>query len=509
MRPGSGGSGAAGSAGIARDDEREPASGSSSHMWLTHFAEKGESPSDGQSETFSSWHDDASSSLATYSAGDRTVTVNTQRMRMGEHLRGKLEGMIHQRFDNYLEIRQVLQNNTGKLAALECELAVGRADGRCGSGGISISCNEDGTFLVYALPDAAAASAEPMCAAVPSSCCAQEDSFSQDTSVAATLGRPLAHSGDFLPAHWIEQVRGFGMSGRCHSLTALFQFGHNVWKQLLRDSHIHLNGQIAEEDERQRNELREVREERVSVAEELQETRSLSSLLMAAQVALDHEQLQQALDLCAEGIAQARECEAWGTDSVIQQMLLLRASANTRLGSFDAALQDAEELIQVQPTCAEAYYWQSMAMQGAGLGQEALESVVSALEYDPQNCLFQQAFTSLFDEVASATRADRRPASEAVLPRRARDSHGLDQNSRRLRIGGGARVMWRNEHVGYNPPPSLPREVSLSFSFPSVQGAHPGDALSTTTQATHLSSRSTTPTEVSAAVSRSSSNDSG
>lgn len=461
MRPGSGGSGAAGSSGIARDDEREPASGSSSHMWLTHFAEKGESPSDGQSETFSSWHDDASSSLATYSAGDRTVTVNTQRMRMGEHLRGKLEGMIHQRFDNYLEIRQVLQNNTGKLAALECELAVGRADGRCGSGGISISCNEDGTFLVYALPDAAAASAEPMCAAVPSSCCAQ-DSFSQDTSV----------------AHWIEQVLGFGMSGRCHSLTALFQFGHNVWKQLLRDSHIHLNGQIAEEDERQRNELREVREERVSVAEELQETRSLSSLLMAAQVALDLEQLQQALDLCAEGIAQARECEAWGTDSVIQQMMLLRASANTRLGSFDAALQDAEELIQVQPTCAEAYYWQSMAMQGAGLGQEALESVLLALHYDPQNCLFQQAFqafASLFDEVASATRADRRPASEAVLPRRARDSHGLDQNSRRLRIGG----------------------------------AHPGDALSTTTQATHLSSRSTTPTEVSAAVSRSSSNDSG
>uniref|UniRef100_A0A7S1FH59 Uncharacterized protein n=1 Tax=Noctiluca scintillans TaxID=2966 RepID=A0A7S1FH59_NOCSC len=476
MRPGSGGSGAAGSAGIARDDEREPASGSSSHMWLTHFAEKGESPSDGQSETFSSWHDDASSSLATCSAGDRTVTVNMQRMRMGEHLRGKLEGMIHQRFDNYLEIRQVLQNNTGKLAALECELAVGRADGRCGSGGISISCNEDGTFLVYALPDAAAASAEPMCAAVPSSSCAQEDSFSQDTSVAATLGSPLAHSGDFLPsAHWIEQVREFGMSGRCHSLTALFQFGHNVWKQLLRDSHIHLNGQIAEEDERQRNELREVREERVSVTEELQETRSLSSLLMAAQVALDLEQLQQALDLCAEGIAQARECDAWGTDSVIQQMLLLRASANTRLGSFDAALQDAEELIQVQPTCAEAYYWQSMAMQGAGLGQEALESVVSALEYDPQNCLFQQAFTALFDEVASATRADRRPASEAVLPRRARDSHGLDQNSRRLRIGG----------------------------------AHPGDALSTTTQATHLSSRSTTPTEVSAAVSRSSSNDSG
>ncbi|CAJ1358193.1 unnamed protein product [Effrenium voratum] len=34
------------------------------------------------------------------------------------------------------------------------------------------------------------------------------------------------------------------------------------------------------------------------------------------------------------------------------------------------------------------------------------------------------------------------------------------------------------------------------------------DALSTTTQATHLSSRSTTPTEVSEVVSRSSSNDS-
>eukprot|EP00435_Cladocopium_sp_Y103_P036750 s2351_g9.t1 len=38
--------------------------------------------------------------------------------------------------------------------------------------------------------------------------------------------------------------------------------------------------------------------------------------------------------------------------------------------------------------------------------------------------------------------------------------------------------------------------------------ARPRDALSTTTQATHLSSRSTTPTEVSEVLSRSSSNDS-
>ncbi|CAJ1372110.1 unnamed protein product [Effrenium voratum] len=121
---------------------------------------RSKAPSDGPSE-FSSWHDDASSSLApSGTARDGTITVNPLVMRMGEHLKGKLQGMIRQRFDNYLHIIKTLQNDIGKLAALTCEL---RMTSRHASAAasvtpkfrISISCNEDGTFLVYTVPDAA------------------------------------------------------------------------------------------------------------------------------------------------------------------------------------------------------------------------------------------------------------------------------------------------------------------------------------------------------------------
>jgi len=160
------------------------------------------------------------------------------------------------------------------------------------------------------------------------------------------------------------------------------------------------------------------------------------------------------------------------------QLLSLRASVQARLRNFRSALEDAEELISLQPTCAEGYYWQSVAMQGMGHLQEALESLMSALEYEPQNPLFSQAFNSLFEEISavSGERSRRSRSAEAATSDTAASTAAV--------IASEAGVLHRGSR------------------------GRAGDALSTTTQATHLSSRSTTPTEVSAPLSRSSSNDS-
>jgi len=325
---------------------------------------------------------------------------------------------------------------------------------------------------------------------------------------------------------WVEQVSEFGMSGRCQSLTALFHFGYTLWSACKRgvcvgDGSLPAGGEmpakIAEEEERTKDEFCEdIRmmpefQEPACIAfsgassaaaasacsSELKDGQFVTRLLMAAQKAADSEQYQQALELCAEALATVtgvHESSSWSSTSsvvpslpsaacaprerrpsssgsalplneegalAVQQILLLRASIQVTLRKFNLALQDAEKLISLQPTCAEGYYYQSVALQGMDRGQEALEALMAALEYDPQNSLFQHTFTSLFEDISSsANPAVAPPAAPPVL-------HG--RRSRRDQLG---------------------------------------DALSMTTQATHLSSRSTTPTEVSAPQSRSSSHDS-
>mmetsp|Transcript_34089 Transcript_34089/g.77755 ORF Transcript_34089/g.77755 Transcript_34089/m.77755 type:complete len:506 (-) Transcript_34089:15-1532(-) len=443
----------------------------------------------------SSWHDDASSSL-TCSAGDQKVTVNTQRLRMGEHLKGKLEAMVHQRFDHYLRIMQVLQNDTGKLAALECELAQGPRQGFCSgcSSGqssrtpperINISCNEDGTFLVYAFNNASSSSTAKV-EEVPATQSAVASSIPEGEEPGAVEVSPSA--GHDRTAQWVEQVCAFGTSGRCHSLTALFHFGHGVWKQLFSDQrpprwrpHGQTPEHIAEEEERLREDVEEemgttVPEEAVTIGQPVPSqvvitppvqsaapaAPCIGGIFEAAQQASDLELLDKSLSLCDIGLQAAEEVK---NAPQIQQYLLLRASVHARLRSYDAALHDAEELIRLQPTCAEGYYWQSVALQGKRLIPQALDSLGSALEYDPQNNLFQQAFHSLFEDTFASA------------------NH---QHPRSYRQPGSSPGVYRSRG----------------------RGAHPGDALSTTTQATHLSSRSTTPTEVSSPSSRSSSNDS-
>lgn len=470
----------------------------------------------------SSWHDDASSSLATFSARAQ-ITVNPQRARMGEHLRGKLESMIRERFENYLVITQTLQNDIGKLAALECELktppSMGTAQRR-----ISISCNEKGTFFVYTVPDVSSVpgSPGPSGASSFSSQNGEEGSAQSPSPHVRDLRSPppkefvgdssrsrspIPDDGNELLRMWVKQVCEFGMSGRCHSLTALFHFGYTMWKQMLGC------GWVISEVEEQHVATSFCPVEQLGSAPPAVEglskqecpTRALRSILQDAHVAADCERFEDALGLCNEGIGQGKEHDLLNDKSrlfssssaatgsadppggdgetdadrgIVWELLMLRISVQMRLQLYGQALLSGEELIALQPTCAEGYYWQALALQGLGRGQESLEALMSALEYEPQNHLFQQAFNSLFEGISGE--------AGATLPEPAVTV--ADASTSTAGAGGAA-------------------PVSVLQARRPRAGAS-GDALSTTTQATRLSSRSTTPTEVSEHLSHSSSNDS-
>merc|ERR1712217_852697 len=177
-------------------------------------------------------------------------------------------------------------------------------------------------------------------------------------------------------------------------------------------------------------------------------------------------------------------CSLDNTDiaSTLWQFLSLRAKVQVRLQCYALALQDAEELIKLQPTFAEGYYWHSMALQGQGKGHEALEALMAALEYEPQNPLFQHAFNTLFEEIS------------ATIPSLTPSPGNITQAS--------------DSTDALMPTPQSSTRQGGVLQQRRPRGRPIGDALSTTTQATRLSSRSTTPTEVSAPLSQSSSNES-
>ncbi|CAE7038727.1 CID4, partial [Symbiodinium sp. CCMP2456] len=449
-------------------------------LLLEQSPARSKAPSDPPSD-FSSWHDDASSSLApSGTARDGTITVNPLVMRMGEHLKGKLQGMIRQRFENYIHITKTLQNDIGKLAVLTCELRttvrIAAAAADCASLDkvrVSISCNEDGTFLVYTMPDAAGTLGSRCSSPASSSSQAPQEIPSEAVQPVIPVEAITEEVGaEHVLNNWVQKVCEFGMSGRCHSLTALFHFGYTAWKQSMHSSlqseHWGMEsvedispGHIAEEEEKQSQVL--FKEEppfepnvmhggsassscngsvQVDDAE-----RSPEQLLTCARLAADSERLRQALEFCTEGLdllwgelclcpVLAEPCAAsrasssslapdpaavWrpgGSDKVfvpdetvttLSGLLCLRASAHAQLQQYVEALSDADELTGLQPTSADGYYWQSVALQGMGREHEALEALMSALEYEPQNAFYQQLLTALFEDISDRDTLKRRP----------------------------------------------------------------------------------------------------
>merc|ERR1712137_1008837 len=387
--------------------------------------------------------------------------------------------MMHKQLENYLLILETLQNDTGKLAALECELGVWRS-GATARTRINICCNEDGTFLVYLAPDATAAYAIPDNASQSRCPSATSSRWQESRLVPPQEGErsadvELPDRDEESIQHWVEGVCEFGMGGSCNSLTALFHFGYNEWKRLLRGAFpmeviSEFDKQVAEDSHIAFHEKHSKLSRAIS--KDLPphvlsvETSSAGELLERAHLASSGGHHEQVRDMRSKGIAMVKKalqrcqfassaeemlCEE--SVSMLYQFLLLRASTLMRLRHYNSAFKDAEELISWEPTCADGYYWKALALRGMSRrGQEPIESLMQALACDPENALYQQVFASFLEEMST--------------------------------------------------PSMAPTQQGR------VRGRHIGDAQSATTQATHLSSRSTTPTEVSIPLSRSSSNDS-
>lgn len=415
---------------------------------------------------FSSWHgEDTTSSRGSHGM----FIVNLMRdgsgvvgPPIGDHLKNKLKNMIQQKFDGFLVIKNTDQNEKGKLVTVVCDLTISSEN----LVRIDIACNENNTFFI-----------------IPSLETEKQDIAPE---VAGEIQR------------WVEQVSNFGMSGTCMSLSAFLHYGFSVWKQSqLRPrakgpQRSPAVNSVAEEpigDERtsfpaptfkstssppfaaqpltpasatqgsvpmsgpptlgtlnyvdlegvERHDSSHsgisglVRRDKMPL--------SLSSMLAQAQeLALAGNYLA-----CVEVTSDALQSEgALGDMATTNQLLLLRASAHHHQRQHAQSLRDSEQVIQSDPTCVAGYSLQADALQGLGKVDDALEAIMCAMEYDPHNPDIQEAFSVLFND-ASRARA-------------------------------------RRERPNRVPPRSLSR-VRLP------------DALSTTTQATRLSSKSTTPTD--------------
>lgn len=413
---------------------------------------------------------------------------------IGDHLKNKLKNMIQQKFEGFLVISNTQQNEKGKLVTVECDLRINSGD----LIKIDIACNEDNTFFVIPLQ-------EPVSRL--EGAITEQDT---DDTIAEVK-------------KWIEQVSYYGLSGCCQSLSAFLHYGFTVWKQSplrpKRDSEDRSRGKQrgdASQDERMfarskrtdpaplddtRHEMggagginmecthdeeggglrggststninkhpmttlhkvnpKKENEERIRSTDKLPS--SLSSMLAQAHEAIVANDYVIAVEVTSEALKS--EAAIFDT-SATNQLLLLRSFAYMRQRAFMPALRDCEQVIANDPTCVAGYSRQAEALHGMGKLEEALEAIMAAMEYDPQNLEIQEAFTSLFNDVSR----ERVRRERAILTQGSRERAEVTQRLSRNRLP---------------------------------------DALSTTTQATRLSSKSTTPTDQSPG-SRSSSNDSG
>eukprot|EP00397_Hematodinium_sp_SG-2012_P019911 GEMP01020486.1.p1 GENE.GEMP01020486.1~~GEMP01020486.1.p1 ORF type:complete len:518 (+),score=128.23 GEMP01020486.1:139-1692(+) len=464
---------------------------------------------------FSSWHgEDTTSSRGSHGM----FIVNLIRdgngligPPIGDHLKNKLKNMIQQKFDGFLVIKNTDQNEKGKLVTVECDLTISNDE----LVRIDISCNEDNTFFIIPSLEGA-------------------DRHGMTPEKAGEVQR------------WIEQVSNFGMSGACMSLSAFLHYGFNVWKQsplrprakaprsptveaVAKELIIHdprRDGELA-------NDMLAPRDAAVVAAPLSRDALAAHAVVPGDQHSLAKGTQVMDNNICsvprdvggagADGAGRdmkGKEGDAWSGASsgqaslgsgaarlakmplslksmlaqahaaayehdyatcvaltsdalksdaaswdmtVANELLLLRSFAYIRQRQNVQALRDCEQVIQNNPTCVAGYSRQAEALHGMGKLDEALEAIMCAMEYDPQDSEIQEAFTVLFNDVS---RARARRERSAVT----------------------------SSHRAVAPPGSLSR-VRLA------------DAVSTTTQATRLSSKSTTPTDQSPG-SRSSSNDS-
>ena len=284
--------------------------------------------------------DDERFSLGVSAHGDDpTILVNLRRS-MAEHLRQKLQEKLYRQFGEFLTICSISQNPNGKLEALECEVKDEEHHR------IVITCEPNNKFVVFT-----SARSEP-----------RDESFNA----------------------WLEAVMSFGVSGRCSSLSALFQFMYQ----------------------------RRTSNSSSSWAPTLMEP-SFSHAIAKAQDAACNNRPHQAIDVISEAFrAHGVSLRAGLTDfpvdvdlNQVAEALFIRCSCYAKAGMFTLALADADVYVPLfggkEPnSLAEVLFWRGFSLEGLLRPREALDSYMAALEADPSHDRAQQQFHVLFEAIS-------------------------------------------------------------------------------------------------------------
>jgi tetratricopeptide (TPR) repeat protein len=262
------------------------------------------------------------------------------RKSMAEQVRQKLTEKVTASFEGFLDIRQISQDDNGKVVSLECDMKADRLSSRPPYR-LIIGCEADDTFLIF-----------------------------QDTS--ADGSKPTSAEFDL----WLEIVSSFGLSGRCTSLSALFQFAYDHWRCLGHAAPV------------------------------LSQPLTLSGAIAKAGEDLELNRPHSAIDTLSALIRSNL------TDN-LTEALTLRCRAYAQAGMYSLAIDETMHISRINGgfVPAEALVWKGVSLQGLQRSQEAVQAYLDSLEIDPMQ---QEAREKLSDLLRSGLLTNAEVAQNVV-----------------------------------------------------------------------------------------------
>ena len=248
-------------------------------------------------------YEDDDLSLVYSSHGDtRRMIMLSNSQSMTEHLRSKLDEKLNRSFGDFLTVSGLSQNENGKIQTVECFMNHRR---------LIITCQSDGSFVVF--------------------------SDSND---------------DMHFKSWLNVISDFGTSGRCASLSALFEFAFATWNSHTKSQTI----------------------DHIGVSND--NTSVLSTLLSRASAHLNDGIYSLALSDANEALR------------------LLGYSDNDDYLSQQINIENMKEH-------AEFFYVKGVALERLGRLSEALDAYIAATELDPTNERARDCFVSVFEVISN------------------------------------------------------------------------------------------------------------
>ncbi|CAD7937388.1 unnamed protein product [Amoebophrya sp. A25] len=247
---------------------------------------------------------------------------------------------------------------------------------------------------------------------------------------------------------WAEQVNTFGQSGSCQSLSALLEHGYLVWKKYLKEDLVRSSS------------TQSTKNKKTPGAFGLNGCfghQAANQAYEEADRAYNREDFQKAVDVCSEALRAERTLKSTNPQ-IYRKLLRLRCEAFFHAEKYQMCLSDVEKLLGMDNTDGMLYYRQGMALKIMGRPERALEAIMTAMEYEPQNILIEEGFAVIFEE-----------ASRVISSGRPKQDETTTRSPRARRSGGRGGV-------------NVARLSAAAL-----------ETLSSTTQATRLSSQSTTP----------------